>query len=138
MPVREIPLEVRRQERALNPRVMATLPLYRDVTGRVVAQKLSEALGQPIISDNRPGASGNIGSEKVAHAKPDGYTLLVQVSTLVMNGSLYKSLPYDPVADFTPVTLTSWGTLLLVANPQVQKATSVERSRSRCAASSSN
>jgi tripartite-type tricarboxylate transporter receptor subunit TctC len=97
-----------------------------DLIARQLANHLPAQLGQPVVVSNVPGASGNIGSEKVAHAKPDGYTLLVQVSTLVMNGSLYKSLPYDPVADFTPVTLTSWGTLLLVANPQVQKATSVE------------
>ena len=78
-----------------------------------------------MIVDNVAGASGNIGSEKVARAKPDGYTLMVQVNTLVMNKSLYKSLAYDPIADFTPVSLTSWGTLLLVTNPNVQKTTSV-------------
>lgn len=78
-----------------------------------------------MVVDNVPGASGNIGSEKVARARPDGYTLMVQVNTLVMNKSLYKSLAYDPVADFTPVTLTSWGTLLLVTNPQAQKATTL-------------
>jgi len=63
----------------------------------------------------------------VARAKPDGYTLLVQVNTLVMNRSLYRSLSYDPVADFAPVSLTSWGTLLLVTNPNVQKASSVQQ-----------
>jgi len=97
-----------------------------DLIARQLANHLPAQLGQPVVVSNVPGASGNIGSEKAAHAKPDGYTLLVQVSTLVMNGSLYKSLPYDPVADFTPVTLTSWGTLLLVTNPQVQKAASVK------------
>jgi tripartite-type tricarboxylate transporter receptor subunit TctC len=96
-----------------------------DLIARQLANHLPAQLGQPVVVSNVPGASGNIGSEKVAHAKPDGYTLLVQVSTLVMNRSLYKSLPYDPVADFTPVTLTSWGTLLLVANPQVQQAATV-------------
>jgi tripartite-type tricarboxylate transporter receptor subunit TctC len=96
-----------------------------DLIARQLANHLPGPLGQPVVVSNVPGASGNIGSEKAARAKPDGYTLLVQVSTLVMNRSLYKSLPYDPVADFTPVTLTSWGTLLLVANPQAQQATTV-------------
>jgi len=96
-----------------------------DLIARQLANHLPGPLGQPVVVSNVPGASGNIGSEKAAHAKPDGYTLLVQVSTLVMNRSLYKSLPYDPVADFTPVTLTSWGTLLLVANPQAQQAATV-------------
>jgi tripartite-type tricarboxylate transporter receptor subunit TctC len=96
-----------------------------DLIARQLAAHLPSALGQPVVVSNVAGASGNIGSEKAAHAKPDGYTLLVQVSTLVMNRSLYKSLAYDPVADFAPVSLTSWGTLLLVANPAVQKAASV-------------
>ncbi|MDM0002475.1 tripartite tricarboxylate transporter substrate binding protein [Variovorax sp. J22P240] len=96
-----------------------------DLIARQLSVRLPAALGQPVIVDNVPGASGNIGSEKVARAKPDGYTLMVQVNTLVMNKSLYKSLAYDPVADFTPVSLTSWGTLLLVTNPNVQKTTSV-------------
>ncbi|MDQ8015894.1 MAG: tripartite tricarboxylate transporter substrate binding protein [Bordetella sp.] len=96
-----------------------------DLIARQLSAQLPQALGQPVVVDNVPGASGNIGSEKVARAKPDGYTLMVQVNTLVMNKSLYKSLAYDPVADFTPVTLTSWGTLLLVTNPQAQKATTL-------------
>ncbi len=96
-----------------------------DLIARQLANHLPAQLGQPVVVSNVPGASGNIGSEKAAHAKPDGYTLLVQVSTLVMNRSLYKSLPYDPVADFTPVSLTSWGTLLLVTNPQAQQAATV-------------
>lgn len=96
-----------------------------DLIARQLSAQLPEALGQPVIVDNVPGASGNIGSEKVARAKPDGYTLLVQVNTLVMNKPLYKNLPYDPVADFAPVAQTSWGTLLLVANPKVQDAKTV-------------
>jgi tripartite-type tricarboxylate transporter receptor subunit TctC len=96
-----------------------------DLIARQLSARLPAILGQPVVVDNVAGASGNIGSEKVARAKPDGYTLLVQVNTLVMNKSLYKSLAYDPVNDFTPVSLTSWGTLLLVTNPNVQKTTSV-------------
>jgi tripartite-type tricarboxylate transporter receptor subunit TctC len=96
-----------------------------DLVARQLSARLPALLGQPVVVENVAGASGNIGSEKVARAKPDGYTLMVQVNTLVMNKSLYKSLSYDPVTDFTPVTLTSWGTLLLVTNPNVQKATTV-------------
>jgi tripartite-type tricarboxylate transporter receptor subunit TctC len=94
-----------------------------DLIARQLSARLPKVLGQAVIVDNVAGASGNIGSERVARAKPDGYTLMVQVNTLVMNKSLYKTLAYDPVSDFTPVTLTSWGTLLLVTNPSVQKAT---------------
>jgi len=94
-----------------------------DLIARQLSARLPKVLGQSVIVDNVAGASGNIGSERVARAKPDGYTLMVQVNTLVMNKSLYKTLAYDPVSDFTPVTLTSWGTLLLVTNPNVQKAT---------------
>jgi tripartite-type tricarboxylate transporter receptor subunit TctC len=96
-----------------------------DLVARQLSMRLPAALGQPVIVENMAGASGNIGSEKVARAKPDGYTLMVQVNTLVMNKSLYKSLAYDPLADFTPVALSAWGTLLLVTNPNVQKTTTL-------------
>ena len=96
-----------------------------DLIARQLSAHLPKALGQPVVVDNVAGASGNIGSDRVARAKPDGYTLMVQVNTLVMNKSLYRSLSYDPVADFTPVALTSWGSLLLVANPNTQKATTL-------------
>lgn len=92
-----------------------------DLIARQLSANLPKTLGQPVVVDNVPGASGNIGSERVARAKPDGYTLMVQVSTLVMNKGLYKKLSYDPVADFTPVAFTSWGTLLLVTNPKVHQ-----------------
>ncbi|HEX7867828.1 MAG TPA: tripartite tricarboxylate transporter substrate binding protein [Variovorax sp.] len=98
-----------------------------DLVARQLSARLPALLGQPVIVENVAGASGNIGSERVARAKPDGYTLMVQVNTLVMNRSLYRSLSYDPVADFAPVSLTSWGTLLLVTNPNVQKATTVSQ-----------
>jgi tripartite-type tricarboxylate transporter receptor subunit TctC len=96
-----------------------------DLIARQLSAHLPGALGQPVIVENVAGASGNIGSERVARARPDGHTLLVQVNTLVMNKSLYKTLSYDPVGDFTPVAQTSWGTLLLVVNPNVQKTATV-------------
>ena len=89
-----------------------------DLIARTVAPRLAERLGRPVVVDNRVGASGNIGTEAVVRAAPNGSTLLVSVNTLVMNRSLYPRLPFDPVKDLVPVSLTSWGQLLLVANPQ--------------------
>jgi tripartite-type tricarboxylate transporter receptor subunit TctC len=88
-----------------------------DIIARSVGQKLQERLGQPVIIENKPGASGNIGTEFVARAKPDGYTLLVTVNTLVMNPALYKALPFDPVKDFAPISVAAWGSLLLAVAP---------------------
>ncbi|MBX6319199.1 tripartite tricarboxylate transporter substrate binding protein [Pigmentiphaga sp.] len=86
-----------------------------DLVARHLSSQLPKTLGQAVVVENQAGASGNIGSERAARAAPDGYTFMVQVNTLVMNRSLYKSLPYDPVNDFDPVALTSWGSLLLVS-----------------------
>jgi tripartite-type tricarboxylate transporter receptor subunit TctC len=89
-----------------------------DLIARTVGPKLGERLGRPVVVDNRAGASGNIGTEAVVRSPPNGSTLLVSVNTLVMNRSLYPQLPFDPVKDLVPVSLTSWGQLLLVASPQ--------------------
>ncbi len=89
-----------------------------DLIARTIGPKLSERLGRPVVVDNRAGASGNIGTEAVVRAAPNGSTLLVTVNTLVMNAGLYPQLPFDPVKDLTPVTLTSWGQLILVAHPK--------------------
>jgi tripartite-type tricarboxylate transporter receptor subunit TctC len=88
-----------------------------DLIARTVGPRLGERLGRPVVVDNRAGASGNIGTEAVVRAPPNGNTLLVSVNTLVMNRSLYPRLPFDPVKDLVPVSLTSWGQLLLVAHP---------------------
>ena len=89
-----------------------------DLIARTVGPKLGERLGRPVVVENRAGASGNIGTEAVVHSPPNGSTLLVSVSTLVMNRSLYPKLPFDPVKDLEPVSLTSWGQLVLVAGPK--------------------
>ena len=89
-----------------------------DIIARTVGPKLGQRLGRPVVVDNRAGASGNIGTEAIVRAAPNGSTLLVSVNTLVMNRSLYPKLPFDPVKDLVPVSLTSWGQLLLVANPR--------------------
>jgi tripartite-type tricarboxylate transporter receptor subunit TctC len=75
-----------------------------DTVGRIVAQRLGERLGQPLVADNRPGATGNIGAELVAHATPDGYTLLLTAPNLVTSPSLYARVGFDPIRDFAPVT----------------------------------
>ncbi|MCM3562392.1 tripartite tricarboxylate transporter substrate binding protein [Hydrogenophaga intermedia] len=89
-----------------------------DLIARTVGPKLSERLKRPVVVENRAGASGNIGTEAVVRAAPDGNTLLVSVNTLVMNRSLYPQLPFDPVRDLQPVSLTSWGQLVLVTHPR--------------------
>lgn len=89
-----------------------------DLIARTLGPKLSQKLNRPVIVDNRVGASGNIGTEAVVRAAPDGNTLLVSVNTLVMNRSLYPNLSFDPVKDLSAVTLTSWGQLLLVTHPK--------------------
>jgi tripartite-type tricarboxylate transporter receptor subunit TctC len=79
-----------------------------DVAARLLAQKMSEDWGQPVIVDNRPGGNTVIAAQFVAKSAPDGYTLLMAIdSTLVMNQFLYKSLPYDPFNDFAPITTTT-------------------------------
>src|SRR5690606_10366297 len=81
-----------------------------DLIARQLSAHLPGKLGQPVVVENLPGASGNIGTEKAARAAPDGYTFLVTVNTLVMNSSLYKGkLHFDPLKDFAPVGQTSWG-----------------------------
>jgi tripartite-type tricarboxylate transporter receptor subunit TctC len=97
-----------------------------DLIARTIGPRLSERLGRPVLVENRAGASGNIGTEAVVRAKPDGLTLMVSVNTLVMNASLYPTLPFDPVKDLVPVSLTSWGQLLLVANPKAGLRTAAD------------
>jgi len=75
-----------------------------DTVGRIVAQRLAERMGQQFVVDNRPGATGNIGHELVAHASPDGYTMLLTAPNLVTSPSLFAKLAYDPLRDFTPIT----------------------------------
>src|SRR5258706_1627056 len=91
-----------------------------DVLCRLLGSKLAEGLGQPVTVDNRPGASGNIGHEAAAKAAPDGYTILISSSsTLVNNVHLFKSLRYDPLGDFTPVSMVASAGQVLVVHPSV-------------------
>ena len=89
-----------------------------DIVARIVGQKMSESLGQPVIVENRGGAGGTIGADWVSKATSDGYTLLLgSVSNLAMAPSLYASLPYDPTKDFTPVGLVAAAPNIMVVHP---------------------
>jgi tripartite-type tricarboxylate transporter receptor subunit TctC len=90
-----------------------------DIMARLVAQKLSDALGQQFVVDNRPGASGIIGTDIVAKAPPDGYTVLMMSLTFTVNPSLFSKLPYDTVRDLIPVTMVASAPLMLVVHPSV-------------------
>src|SRR5689334_14392448 len=96
-----------------------------DELGRVLADQLNKMWGQPVVVENRGGAGGNIGAEAVARAAPDGYTLLLNASSHVINASLYEKLAYDPIKDFTPVSEVASYMLVLVVHPSVP-ATSVK------------
>ena len=88
-----------------------------DIVGRTIAQKLTEAWGQSVVVDNRPGAGGNIGADLVAKSPPDGYTILMgALSTHAVNPSLYAKMPYDAVKDFAPITLVAITPNVLVVN----------------------
>ena len=89
-----------------------------DVLGRILAHKLGENLGQQVVIDNRPGASGIVGSQIVATAVPDGYTLLMVFPSHVVNPFLYKTMPYDTEKAFAPITIVSTVSLLLTVNPE--------------------
>src|SRR6476659_235056 len=91
-----------------------------DIFARPIAQKLSEALKQQVVVENRGGAGGTIGADAVAKSPPDGYTLLMgHIGTLAVNPSLYPDLAYDPVRSFAPVTLIARVPNVLVVNPAV-------------------
>jgi tripartite-type tricarboxylate transporter receptor subunit TctC len=91
-----------------------------DTTARAIAQKLSIALEQQVIVDNRAGAAGNIATDIAAHSLPDGYTVLLgTIAALAINPSLYQKLPFDPIKDFEPVTLAVSSTNVLVVHPSV-------------------
>ena len=90
-----------------------------DVFARVIGQKLTERLTYTVVVDNRPGASGNIGAEMVAKSPPDGYTIMLATITLATNPSMYKSLGFNPVKDFAPITLVAGVPHVLVVSPSL-------------------
>lgn len=94
-----------------------------DILARTLQQKLSEEWKVPVVVENRPGASGAIGTEAVAKSAPDGYTILMQASTIVIDPSMHKKSSYDPVKDFEPVAPLAIGNMGLVVNPSVKAQT---------------
>ena len=91
-----------------------------EVVSRIMLDKMSKSLGQPIVVENRPGAGGAVGTAVVKDSPPDGYTILISgTSSLAINPALYKKLPYDPLKDFTPVSLVGTAPSLLVMHPSV-------------------
>jgi len=90
-----------------------------DVMARMFTPKLNEAWGQPIVVDNRAGAAGNLATDLVAKARPDGYTLLVRFSSLTTTPPFYPNLPYDPVRDFAPISLLTSSTNVLIVPPNL-------------------
>ena len=85
---------------------------------RLIAPKMGEALGQSVVIENKPGASGQIGASAVAKAAPDGYTLMLDASSFSANPALYPKLPYDPIKDFAPITLVAHVPNVLVMTPE--------------------
>jgi len=91
-----------------------------DILARTIGEKLTVALGQPVIVENKPGAGGGVGADFTAKAPPDGYTIMGgTISTHAINASLYKTLPYDPIKDFVPITLIARVPNMLVVNPEI-------------------
>src|SRR5438105_11987059 len=105
-----------------------------DIIARTVGPKISERWHQPVVVDNKPGASGNIGAAFVAKAQPDGHTMMVTVNTFTITPALYSSMQYDPIKDFTPTGEVATGSLSLVANAtlpakNLQELTAVSKSK---------
>lgn len=97
-----------------------------DTMARAIGAEMAQIFGQSVVVENRPGAGGNIAAETVAHASPDGYILLVSYTSHTINATLYPHLPFDPVKDFTPITMISTVPSLLVGNPHVPANTLAE------------
>ena len=94
-----------------------------DIVGRLLGEKLSASLKQPIVVDNRGGAGGVLGTEVVAKAAPDGYTLLLVPTSHVINPSIYAKLPYNTVKAFAPITMVASAAILMAVNPRVPATT---------------
>ncbi len=92
-----------------------------DILARQIGPKLTEAWGQPVVVENRPGANGNVGADYVAKSAPDGYTLLLtDLGGLVISASVYPKLPFNPSKDFSPVVMVSYSPHVLAVHPDVQ------------------
>src|SRR6266850_4101478 len=94
-----------------------------DILGRLIAERLSAGLGQPVVTENRGGAGGNVGAEAAAHSAPDGYTIVLVAPSLAISPSLYSTLNYDPVKDFAPISLVATVPNVMITNPSVEAQT---------------
>ena len=90
-----------------------------DILARLLGEELQKRWGQSVVVENKPGASGNIGTQQVARSAPDGHTLLMAANTFVMNASLFKSVPYDPQTSFAPIAEVATGSIALVVHPSL-------------------
>ena len=90
-----------------------------DIIARILAPKLSERWKQPVVVDNKPGASGNLGAQFVSQAAPDGHTLLMAINTITMTPAIYKNMPYDTANDFAPVLKLTEAGYALAVHPSV-------------------
>jgi tripartite-type tricarboxylate transporter receptor subunit TctC len=97
-----------------------------DILGRLIAERMSASLGQPVVTENRGGAGGNLGAEAAARSAPDGYTIVLVAPSLCISPSLYSKLAYDPVKDFVPVSLVATVPNVMVTNPEVPASTLAE------------
>src|SRR5919197_933567 len=94
-----------------------------DAVGRVIGDKLAEILGVPVIVTHQPGGGGTLGGDIVRRAEPDGYTLLFNASVFIMGPHVMKTVPYNPVADFTPIAQIGEVPLLVISNPKIEAQT---------------
>src|SRR2546421_7019326 len=97
-----------------------------DILGRIIAERLTASLGQPVVTENRGGAGGNVGAEAAARSTPDGYTIVLVAPSLAISKSLYSKLSYDAVKDFAPVSLVATVPNVMVTHPSVPAATLAE------------
>src|SRR5438874_7873013 len=94
-----------------------------DILGRLLAERLAANLGQPVVTENRGGAGGNVGAEAAARSAPDGYTIVLVAPSLAISPTLYSKLNYDPVKDFAPVSLVATVPNVMITHPSVQAQT---------------
>jgi tripartite-type tricarboxylate transporter receptor subunit TctC len=99
---------------------------FTDVVARIIQKELGASFGQPVVIENKPGAGSTIGTADIAKAKPDGYSLVMISTTHVISPHLYKSIPYDPIKDFTPVMKLGEGPYVLVVHPSLGVKTVAE------------
>src|SRR2546421_7665789 len=97
-----------------------------DILARMIGDELQQRWGQPVVIDNKPGASGNIGTQLAARATPDGHTVMMTTNPFTNNVSLFKTLPYDPVKSFAPIVPVANGTMALAVHPSVPANSAAE------------